>query len=220
MATYRNSFGPSVDFYKAALMYLAYTPIETINLSIQQQLAVDLCVAAITSEEIFNFGEVVATPILISLRGTQNEWLLNLVHCLNDGDVHKFSVIMNSSSESSEKRSVLMKNQENIKEKLILLSIMNLVFSRASHDRNITFQDVAKATELRVNEVEWALMKALSLGLIRGIIDEIHSTIQVTWVQPRVLSKQNLQMISQQLDGWTDRVKETLLTVEDLAAEL
>ena len=45
-------------------MYLAYTPLEQIPIDVQVSLAVDVSIATIASEEIFNFGEVVATPIL------------------------------------------------------------------------------------------------------------------------------------------------------------
>lgn len=37
-------------------------------------------------------------------------------------------------------------------------------------------------------------MKALSVGLIKGNIDEVDQKVQMTWVQPRVL---DLQQVSQ-----------------------
>ena len=37
-------------------------------------------------------------------------------------------------------------------------------------------------------------MKALSLGLVKGFIDEIDQKVSLTWVQPRVLDLQQVSI--------------------------
>jgi 26S proteasome regulatory subunit N9 len=202
------------------LTYLAYTPIEQIPSELQVSLATELCISAISSEEVFNFGEVVSTPVLKSLQGTPSEWLYDLVFALNEGNMPKFNEVVTNNQKEFSVVLKLADNLANIKQKVILLSIMNLVFSRSSHDRNITFTDISKAASIPLKEVEWALMKALSLKLIKGTIDEVAQTVQVTWVQPRVLSREHISMLCDQLGVWTDKVKTTLVTVEDHASEL
>jgi 26S proteasome regulatory subunit N9 len=64
-------------------MLLAYTPVEELSQETQYKLATDMALASITDEDIFNFGEVIATPILKALEGTPNEWLRDLVVALN-----------------------------------------------------------------------------------------------------------------------------------------
>ena len=54
-------------------------------------------------------------------------------------------------------------------------------------------------------QVEWVLMRALSLGLIKGTIDEVEASVSVTWVQPRVLDKEQIAMLNVQLASWTEK---------------
>lgn len=48
-------------------------------------------------------------------------------------------------------------------------------------------------------------MRAMSLGLIKGIIDGVEEVVNVTWVQPRVLDKGQLNLLHDQLGAWTER---------------
>lgn len=41
-------------------------------------------------EGIYNFGELLAHPILESLKGTSNEWLMKLLLAFNAGDINTF----------------------------------------------------------------------------------------------------------------------------------
>lgn len=49
---------------------------ESIN---RYNLAVDLSLAALTGDGVFNFGEVLATPLLAVLRSTPHAWLSELL---------------------------------------------------------------------------------------------------------------------------------------------
>lgn len=56
---YYKAVGPPDSFYRSALMFLAYTPLEGIPAEEQYALATDISLAALTGEGVFNFGEVV-----------------------------------------------------------------------------------------------------------------------------------------------------------------
>jgi hypothetical protein len=45
----------------------------------------------------------------------------------------------------------------------------------------------------------------MSLGLVKGIIDGVEEVVNVTWVQPRVLDKGQLNLLHDQLGTWTER---------------
>ena len=72
-------------------------------------------------------------------------------------------------------------------EKISVLALMELVFKRPSENRAIPFSVIAEHTKLAVNEVELLVMKALSLKLVKGAIDQVDQVVTFTWVQPRVL---------------------------------
>jgi len=48
-----------------------------------------------------------------------------------------------------------------------------MTFARPAHNRHITFDEIAKKTGIPMNEVEILTMKAMSLGLLRGKIDQV-----------------------------------------------
>lgn len=62
-------------------------------------------------------------------------------------------------------------------------------------------------------------MRAMSLELIRGEIDEIEQTITVSWVQPRVLTAAQVANMAQLLQGWKTQVRTTLTFLEAEAPE-
>lgn len=49
------------------------------------------------------------------------------------------------------------------------------------------------------------LMRAMSVGLLRGTIDEVEGTVSVTWVQPRVLNVAQIQQLNDQLGVWVEK---------------
>lgn len=48
-----------------------------------------------------------------------------------------------------------------------------MTFKRPSHNRQLTFTEIANETKLPLNEIELLVMKALSQGLVKGAIDQV-----------------------------------------------
>ena len=57
-------------------------------------------------------------------------------------------------------------------------------------------------------------MRAMSLGLIKGSLDQVERTLAVTFVRPRVLNKGQLVVVKERVDAWLQRSTETLATLE------
>ncbi len=62
--------------------------------------------------------------------------------------------------------------------------------------------------------VEFLLMKALALHLIEGSIDQVAGKVQVSWVQPQVLTKQRIEGLKDRLDTWLGKVTQVSSTLE------
>ena len=67
-----------------------------------------------------------------------------------------------------------------------------MTFKRPATNRLLTFEEIAVEAQLPIGEVEMLVMKALSLGLVRGAIDQVDQKVHMTWVQPRVLDKEQV----------------------------
>ena len=64
------------------------------------------------------------------------------------------------------------------------------------------------------------VMKAMSLELVRGSIDEVDQTVQITWIMPRYLSMDHLKVLVSRLDDWEVKMDNIIRTVENGADEL
>lgn len=73
-----------------------------------------------------------------------------------------------------------------IKEKVALVCTMELASQRAASDRSVPFLEIAKATRLPLEQVEWLLMRAMSLGLIKGTIDEVDQIVHISYIKVRL----------------------------------
>ena len=54
-----------------------------------------------------------------------------------------------------------------------MMALLELIFNLPKNDRNIKFATIAEVTDLPLDNVEHLLMKAMSLNLIRGKMDEV-----------------------------------------------
>ncbi|KAM3345037.1 26S proteasome non-ATPase regulatory subunit 13 B [Capsicum galapagoense] len=202
------------DFYKSALLYLAYTSVESLSESFKLDLAFDLSLSALLGDNIYNFGELLAHPVIKSLIGTKVEWLYYILEAFNTGDLVHYQKLCNVHQAALNAQPALVQNEKKLLEKINILCLMEIIFSRPADDRTIPLSVIAQRTRLSVEDVEYLLMKSLSVHLIEGIIDQVEGTVHVSWVQPRVLGIPQIKSLRDRLDSWVDKVHTALLSVE------
>jgi len=208
--------GKHADFYRSSLRFLGCTDYQQLSGEEQAKHAFFLSLAALLGEGVYNFGELLAHKILESLKGTENEWLIELLFAFNSGQVAKFRQLKPKWSTQPD----LCTNETLLFEKVCLLCLMEMIFRREATHRVISFQDIATETTLPVDQVELLTMKALSQGLVKGKIDQVTGVIQMVWVQPRVLNKQQVKVMMNKIESWSQSVSSMEVMIENKAGEI
>ncbi|WPH04281.1 Hypothetical protein R9X50_00717000 [Acrodontium crateriforme] len=202
-ATYYQQHNEFAKYYRTSLLYLACVELDSLTADERHRLAYDISIAALVSDTIYNFGELLLHPILDSLVKTQHAWLRDLLFAFNRGDLHAFSML----SSHLQGNKLLQEHQQFLYQKISLAALTQLVFSRAPQDRSMTFATISEETKVQHNEIEHLIMKALSLGLLRGSIDQVDEIAKITWVQPKVLDKEGIEAMRTRLREWSGGVE-------------
>lgn len=194
------------EFYQNALLFLAYTPIEDIPTSLQQAYAFDIGIAALIGDRIYNFSELLGHPVVESLRDSPAEWLFRLLFAFNKGNIAEYQ----QHAQQFSREPILQQKQAFLHEKMQLMCLMEIVFEKGATERVISFDEIARRTGLQANQVEYLLLKGLSLNLIRGTIDQVDQSVHVVWVQPRVLDSSQVSNMRNKLGEWLGKVNQTI----------
>lgn len=202
-ADYHKAKAEYTSYYRNALLYLACVKTEDLPQIEAQERAYDLSIAALLGETIYNFGELLLHPILDSLDKTEHAWLKEFLRSLNSGDLVKFESLLGNIP----KQPLLEQSLSFLRQKICLMALIEAIFKRPPHDRILSFQTIATETRLPIYEVEHLIMKALSLKLIKGSIDQVDSAVTIVWVQPRVLNMQQIGSMHTRLLEWSTEVK-------------
>ncbi|WQF85159.1 Putative proteasome component (PCI) domain, 26S Proteasome non-ATPase regulatory subunit 13 [Colletotrichum destructivum] len=214
-----NYYQRKMDFaayYRNALLYLACIDINSLTAQERHRRALHLSIAALVSDTIYNFGELLLHPVLDALKGTQDEWFRDLLFAFNRGDLQGFEAL----SARMRSKPLLNENAGHLRQKIYLAALTEAVFRRPPHDRAMSFADIAQETKVRPNEIEHLIMKALSLGLLRGNIDQVDEVAHITWVQPKVLDMKQIGNMRQRLLDWDSQVNQLGNWIENAGGDV
>lgn len=215
-ATYLKEVGDYAGYYREALRYLGCEDGQKLTQEEKHIQAMLLGFAALLGEGIYNFGELLAHPILSALKGTEQHWLVDVLYSFNSGDLNKFREYESKWGAWND----IKKNREALEGKIRLLCLMEIALGRNSKERHITFNEIAKKALIDVSKVEFLVMKALSKGLVQGSIDQVNRTVHITWVQPRVLSPAQVYQMSERVGAWRVDVEKMESIVRENAKEI
>ncbi|KAH8326711.1 hypothetical protein KR067_012166 [Drosophila pandora] len=232
---YYRRVGKHSDYYRCGLQFLGCS-LEDYPRDQWAQQAFFLGLAALLGDGVYNIGELLAHPILESLKGTDNEWLVELLKAFNSGDINKwvslhpylgisyllipFSNRFNDMKKIWSKIPDLAAQEVKLRQKISLLCLMEMTFKRSAIERAISFADIAQETKLPAKEVELLIMKALALDLVRGEIDQVAGVVNMSWVQPRVLNRNQIAGMASTLDTWMGAITNMEKLMENRAAEI
>jgi 26S proteasome regulatory subunit N9 len=192
------------NYYRTALLYLACIDLNALSPSERHKRAYHLSIAALVSTSIYNFGELLLHPILDVLAKSEHAWMRDLLFAFNRGDLAAYDQL----SDRVDSNKLLKTNAMHLRQKIYLSALTETVFRRPPHDRTLTFTAIAQETKVRPEEIEHLIMKALSLGLLRGTIDQVDGVAQITWVQPKVLDMKQIAAMRERLLDWDSSVNQ------------
>ncbi|KAM9938212.1 hypothetical protein OXX80_002272 [Metschnikowia pulcherrima] len=197
-------------FYTNGLLYLSSldTPLFP-----EERLAFchDLCIAALLGDKIYNFGELILHDILTTIAAPESEyfWLYNLIQTLNAGQLEKFT---EWSKEAFTRSPQLAHHKQFLHEKIVIMSLLELISTKSSSDKKISFAEICSITGTAADNVEFLIIKCFSLGLIKGFINQIDQVLVVTWLQPRILNLDQVKTLYNHVVNWNQKVEK--LTAE------
>lgn len=213
---YHRRMANHFKFYHEALRYLGCTPLEDIPEAERKERAFQLSLAALLGPDIHNFGELLQHDILESLRSGEKAWLVDLLYAFNSGDMKKFDSLKPQWATQPD----LQQNEKALRQKICLMSLMEMTFQRPANNRAMTFKEIGEKTRLPANEVEYLVMKALALGLVKGSIDQVDQKVSMSWVQPRVLDRNQINIMHGRLGQWCKDVRSMEFLLEDKAKDI
>eukprot|EP00301_Raphidiophrys_heterophryoidea_P016103 c2536_g1_i1.p1 GENE.c2536_g1_i1~~c2536_g1_i1.p1 ORF type:complete len:395 (-),score=96.80 c2536_g1_i1:187-1335(-) len=217
---FHRSQGTATEYYRNALSFLTYTPAEKLTPQESAAVAFELGLAACVGDDIYNFGELLVHPAIRSLESSDNPWLLQLLVAFDTGSIPNYQAVTSAHAATLQNQTALVANKHILDEKIRICALLELVFHRPAADRVLTFAQVAAASQQPVEQVEFIVMRAMSLGLLRGIVDEVDHTVHISWIKPRVLQQQQLEVLKDRLGTWSNKTQETLKYLEGHTTEL
>eukprot|EP00013_Stygamoeba_regulata_P029906 CAMPEP_0177660954 /NCGR_PEP_ID=MMETSP0447-20121125/18362_1 /TAXON_ID=0 /ORGANISM="Stygamoeba regulata, Strain BSH-02190019" /LENGTH=388 /DNA_ID=CAMNT_0019166147 /DNA_START=55 /DNA_END=1218 /DNA_ORIENTATION=+ len=207
------------EFYHSGFQYLAYQPLDGIPLPEQRDLAFSLAIATLVEERLFNFGELLLNPVIASLEDSCC-WMVELLRVFYTGDITGYINVCEKYKDNLNSQPALVSNFQMLREKMSIMALVCYSFRQPGGSKLLPFDVIARETQLALDDVELMVMKAMSLNLIRGTIDQIDQNVTVTWVQPRHLGMDQLRAMQQQLGCWAEKVRETAALLEQETKDL
>lgn len=208
------------EFYNYALQYFAYCKEEKIKKEDRLHLCYKMALASLIGEKMFNFSELLEKEYFKVLLDSQYEWIYNLIRSISTGKVDQFVNMVANYKTNFEQESVLINKREFLEMKVRITAFLNLIFQKNKNERTITFNEIINVCYCDMNQVEIIAIKALSLGLIKGYIDEVEKTIVVTWIQPNFLEREKLITLQDRLDTWIKKTTVLLGEFEDKSKKI
>ncbi|KAK9447064.1 uncharacterized protein V1518DRAFT_422121 [Limtongia smithiae] len=215
-ADYYKAKADFAAYYRNSLRFLACIAIGDLSPAAQRERAYDLAVAALLGESIYNFGELLLHPVLDALVGTESEWLRSILFALNVGNLDAFEALLPHAASLP----IMAQALDFLREKVCTMALIEAVFQRPASDRTLPFRVIAAETKLSYENVEHLVMKALSLGLIRGSIDQVAERVTITWLQPRIMTKDQIENMRLRLIEWDASVDKLSQWMETTGKEV
>lgn len=208
------------NFYKSSLQFLAYTAPGELSNEENKDWSIKIGMAVLLGKTIYNITELLDKDILNSLLGTDFEWLYHLLQTVGQGKINDFDKAIQTHQDYISRFPNIMKEMTFLQQKVRIIAFLEMLFACGKDDRSLTFERIAKECQVEKVDVELLVMKAMSLELIRGTIDEVEEIVHVDWILPHYLNKGHMEILVDRLREWEQKMDNVVRMVEDGSQEL
>lgn len=186
----------------------------------KKELSIKMGMAILLGKNVFNITELLDKDIIDSLKGSDFEWLFHMMKTLGEGKIDEFNKAVETHQEYISKFPHIIKEMTYLEQKVRIIAFLEMIFECEKDEKSISFEKIAKVCQIDHIDVELLVMKAMSLELIRGTIDEVAQKVHIDWSKPRYLNKAHLSIITQKMKDWEGKMDHVIKLVENNAQEL
>jgi 26S proteasome regulatory subunit N9 len=97
-----------------------------------------------------------------------------------------------------------------LRQKVRIISFLELLFACNKDERSLSFERISCHCAIPVLDVELLVMKAMSLHLVRGVVDEVEEKVHIDWILPRFLNRGHLEIMRDKLAHWEQKMGEVI----------
>ncbi|KEG14050.1 proteasome regulatory non-ATPase subunit [Trypanosoma grayi] len=196
---YQNAFETVKSAERAEMPIIESDMMELVNTT---------AIAALLSEETYNFGKLLNDSHFTErlANSKRHAWILEWLRLCNDGKVEAFEQYAAAHKAQIEAYPALSEALPSIMRKVRLMALLHLVFYTPFNERTFTFDVIARRCAVAEDRVEPLLLAALAQGVVMGKIDGLTNEVHITWVEPRVLSLQEVKELAVHVSRWKEKV--------------
>ncbi|KAK2952298.1 putative 26S proteasome non-ATPase regulatory subunit 13 [Blattamonas nauphoetae] len=198
------------SFYTHMMQYLSRTPLAKIKEEKKIDIATNLCLAAIVCPDMYGFGELVSHPILASLEGKPNAWLVEFVKIFDEGNITQYNEFTSKYSVQLQSIPTLLNALSIILTKIRVMVFVSYVFSLSSNKLTIPFATIAQITQIPIPHVEILVLQTFGSKLLKGSIDQISEVVVIDDIKPRQLSFFHVESLEKKVATWGETVQDSL----------
>lgn len=205
---YFKTIGAPQKYLESALNFLTHTKAKYLSKEEQLMFGSDICLAALLSNKQYNFSQLLEHELIQILHKTDYDWLYQIIVIFNTGNLEEWRKYCLKNAQYLKKHETISSNLGFLEQKIRLMALIELVFQTPPHERLISFNTISTKCQLQIDEVELVLIRSFSLGLLKGTIDEIDQTVDITFCQPRSLNKSQIKDMSQKIAQWISKIEQ------------
>jgi len=186
----------------------------------KKEFSIKMGMSILLGKNVFNISELLDKDIINSLVGTDFEWLFHMMKNLGQGKIKEFTDTVSQNQDFISKFPQIVKEMTYLEQKVRIIAFLEMIFLCGKDERSIAFTKIASVCQVELVDVELLVMKAMSLNLIKGTMDEVEQVVHVDWCLPRYLNKGHLTIMNNKMVDWEQKLDNVIRMCENNALEL